>query len=117
MDVPLFSGFVEKVITDHIDTKDSNRDVPALRHLASRPSLEEIEEAVMAVLADNAKLARQAAIHLSHLYSGRKLRTIGERYHVGQSAVSEASRDFLKKMEKDGSLREEIVRIIGKLKI
>ena len=46
-----------------------------------------------------------------------RLRTIGEKYQVGQSAVSEASRDFLKKMERDEKLRREVAMIKGKLKI
>ncbi|MEA5113117.1 MAG: transposase [Geobacteraceae bacterium] len=109
--------FLERIIATHLDAKESGRDVPALRRFAKRPSLEEIEAAVKAEIENDAKLARQAAIHFCHRYSGEKLRTIGERYKVGESAISEASRAFMKKMEKDDKLRREVLRIKKKLNI
>lgn len=110
-------GFIEAITATHLDSKAPDRDVPALRSFTCRPSPEEIEKTVRSVIGDDAKLARHTAMYLCHKYSGEKLRTIGERYKVGVSAVTEASKEFTKKMEKDGKLREAVARIKGVLKI
>ena len=60
---------------------------------------------------DLVELARQAGMYLCHRYSGEKLRTIGELFNVRESAISEASRLFPRKMEKDKKLRNAIDRI------
>ena len=79
-------------------------------------SLGEILSAVKSVIDSDEKLARQAGMFLCHRYSGKKLRTIGELFNVKESAISEASRLFPRKMEKDKKLGEAIERIKGELK-
>jgi len=111
------AGFLEKITTTHLEAKEPNRDVPALRSFAGRPSLDSIENAVNEAIMEDTRLARQTVLHLCHRYSGQKLRTIGERYQIGESAVSEASRAFSKKVETDKKLRREVERIKEKLRI
>ncbi len=111
------AGFIETITATHIMTKELDRDVPALRQFASRPSLEEIRSAVNTVIGNDEKLARQAGMYLCHRYSGEKLRTIGELFNVRESAITEASRLFPLKMEKDKTLNGVMDRIKGALKI
>jgi REP element-mobilizing transposase RayT len=111
------AGFIETITATHLSTKEVERDVPALRQFASNPSLEEIRTAVNTQIVGDEKLARQAGMYLCHRYSGEKLRTIGELYNVRESAITEASRLFPRKMEKDKNLHGVMDRIKGALKI
>jgi REP-associated tyrosine transposase len=111
------AGFIEAVTAQHLTTREAERDLPALRQFASRPSPEEIQRAVKTVIDNDEKLARQAGMYLCHRYSGEKLRTIGELFKVRESAISEASRLFPRKMQKDKKLEKAIERIEGNLNI
>ena len=111
------AGFIETITATHIMTKEVERDLPALRQFAARPTLEKILTAVNTVIDSDEKLARQAGMYLCHRYRGEKLRTIGELYNVRESAITEASRLFPRKMEKDKKLEEAMGRIKGMLGI
>lgn len=111
------ADFVEMVTAKHIGTRRPEREVPALRHLASRPSLKEILKMVDVAFGSNKKVARQAGMYLCHRYSGEKVREIGKHFAVGPSAITEASRLFPKRMEKDGEVGEVIEKIKGELGI
>ena len=105
------AGFVEMVREQHLGKREPQREVPALRQLTSRPSLDKILTVVNAVLGSNIKLARQAGMYLCHQYSGEKLRKIGHLFGVGPSAISEAGRLFPTRMEKDEELAERVEKI------
>jgi putative transposase len=111
------AGFIETVTATHLSTKEVERDVPALRQFAARPAPEEIRSVVNRVIANDEKLARQAGMYLCHRYSGEKLRAIGAMFNVRESAITEASRLFPLKIEKDKKLGEMIDNIKGTLKI
>lgn len=111
------TGFVEMVTATHLVTREVERDVPALRQFTARPTLEKIQAAVNTVINSDEKLARQACMYLCHRHSGEKLRAIGELFGVRESAVTEASRLFPRKMQKDETLGEVIDRIKEILKI
>ena len=111
------AGFVEAITAEHLMTREMERDLPALKQFAPRPALEEILSGVKSVINSDEKLARQAGMYLCHRYSGEKLRTIGELFNVRESAISEASRLFPRKMEKNKKLGKAIERIKGELNI
>jgi len=111
------AGFVEMITAAHLTAKEVERDLPALRKFAARPTLEEILSAIKSVIDGDEKLSRQAGMYLCHRHSGEKLRTIGELFSVRESAITEASRLFPRKMEKDKKLEETMDRIKGELKI
>ncbi|MBE0504500.1 MAG: hypothetical protein IBX46_10265 [Desulfuromonadales bacterium] len=54
-------------------------------------------------------------MYLCHKYSGAKLKEIGERFGIGQSAVSPASRRFMVEMVRDQELRSLVDNIEVKL--
>lgn len=93
-----------------------DKDIPALRQLSSRPSLEEIVSVVKTVFIENEKQARQASIHICHKYSGEKLREIGILFDVGDTAIVEASRRFSLKLKEDKKLKDLVERVKGELK-
>ncbi|NJC87676.1 MAG: hypothetical protein FIB02_03955 [Desulfuromonas sp.] len=94
-----------------LSEKDPCRDVPGLRKLVSRWSVEDIVAAVGATLGADSGLARKVAIYLCHRHSGAKLRQIGERFGIGESAVSQESRRLRDRMAEDEGLRNNIEQI------
>lgn len=111
------AGFVEEITSVHVDTKEADKNVPSLRQLATRPSLEKIINVVKTHFVENEKLARQASVHLCHKYSGERLREIGKLFDVGETAIIEASRRFSLKMGEDEKLKKMLERVKRELKI
>ena len=111
------AGFIEEITDVHVKTKEADKNIPALRQLTSRPSPEEIINAVKTIIEENKKLARQVSIHICHKYSGVRLREIGGLFDVRETAIAEASRRFSLKIGEDKKLRELVERVKGELKI
>jgi len=108
-------AFIMRITGKHIETNTPQRDIPAIRQLATRPTPEKIINAVNTCFKSDKKLARQAGMFLCHRYSGAKLQDIAEHFSVGSSAISEASRRFIKLMEDNETLSERIETIMKKL--
>lgn len=108
---------MEEITTQHLKDKAASRDVPAVRQLATQPLPEEIIREAKKAFGENEKLARQAAMHLCHKYSGSKLREIGSHFNVRESAITEGSRRFAIKLGEDRRLRDRVEKLKGKLKI
>ncbi|HEX2768023.1 MAG TPA: transposase [Geobacteraceae bacterium] len=109
-------AFVEEISATYLQGKE-DRNIPALRQFTSLPTPEEIMKQAQAVFGDDEKLARRAAIHLCHKYSGMRLREIGDLFNVRDTAISEASRRFARDLDTDGNLMGMVERIKRKLKI
>jgi len=62
-------------------------------------------------------VARKVAIYLCHRHSGARLREIGARFGIGESAVSQESRRLLGRIAADESLRQKIETVRQKLGI
>lgn len=110
------AGFVEEITAVHVQAKQADRNIPALRQLARRPSPEEIIDAVKHEI-ENEKLARQMSIHICHKYSGAKLREIGDLFNVKETAIAESSRRFSLKMNEDKKLWKMMDYVRKTLKI
>jgi REP element-mobilizing transposase RayT len=110
--VILGSGqFVAEIRDRFLKHKAQDRDLPALRELLKKPSLEQIEQAVDTIFLSEPKLARQIKLHLCHRLSGMRLTQIGLRFGVGQSGVSQASQRIALKRSQDKNLRKIVKRI------
>jgi REP element-mobilizing transposase RayT len=104
-------AFVAEIKDQFLRDKETGRDLPAMRNLVSRPGLDEIEKAVDSALASDKKLARQIKLYVCHRYSGRKLSEIGNRFGIGQSGVTQASRRISMKAQKEKNLAKLLKRI------
>ncbi len=102
--------FVEEIRERYLGGKKQGRDIPALREL-TKASIGRIIEEAGKELRDKPELARKAAIYLIHRYSGRSLREIGERFAIGESAVSQASRRFESVLKERPALRKMVERM------
>ena len=105
--------FVSGITAQHVEGKLSDRDVPAIMKLSTSPTLDVITEAIESLGHD--RISRKAGIYLCHKYSGAKLKEIGERFGIGESAVSQTSRRFVVEMERDQELRTLVDNIGAKL--
>ena len=109
------TGFVAEIQERHLSAKSADRNLPALRQLRKRPDMDSIIDAVKQRFGENRQLAAKTAIHLCHKFSGAKLREIGERFGVKDSAVSQASRRFVVYMDKDKALKKSVEKLIESL--
>lgn len=105
------SDFVDEIREKYLGGRKRGRDIPALKEL-TKVSLGTIIEETEKEFSGKPALAKRAALYLSHRYSGRSLREIGERFGIGESAVSQASRRFEADMK--GRLLKRKVARVGK---
>ena len=110
------SDFVENIKEKYLSVKEANRDVPALRELLEKPTIEMINIEVKSILTANAKLSRQVSLYLCHKYSGKKLKEIGGYFGVSESAVTQASHRLVMKITRDRKLKKAVEILEEKLK-
>ncbi|MEK6656454.1 MAG: transposase [Nitrospirota bacterium] len=109
-------GFVDEIKEKYLNNKKTDRNLPALREL-KKTNIEEIIGEVEIMLGKNEAISRKAGIYLSHRYSGRWLREIGEYFGIGESAVSQESRRFRLILDKDKKLNKKVEDICKRLKL
>jgi len=98
--------FVATIQEQHIDGKSPDRNLPALKQLKGKPSIDQILEIIRSDINEDDRFATKVAIYLCHRFSGTKLKEIGERFGVKESAVSQSSRRFALELEKDKKLQK-----------
>lgn len=109
--------FVCEIQEQHLGSKKADRDLPALRELKVKPSLQEIMEAVKKAFTGNDREATKAGIYLCHRYSGEKLKPIGELFHLTESGVTRSSKRFEQKAESEERLKGLLLEIKKRLKL
>ena len=102
--------FVNKVSERNLGENRDERNVPAIKELALRPSIDEIIAKVKAVTGGE-KFLRNISIYCCQKYSGAKLKEIGEFFGISDAAVSQTSRRLVLKAEKD----QQIKKILGRV--
>ncbi|MFA5516847.1 MAG: transposase, partial [Desulfuromonadales bacterium] len=104
--------FVAEVSERNLGEKRDGRNLPAVRELTLRPSMDEIMAKIEAEPGDE-RLLRNISIYCCQKYSGAKLKEIGERFGISDAAVSQASRRLVLKAGKDRQLKQKIDRVEG----
>lgn len=95
------------------DQRDEGRDLPALRQLKPRPSIEQVTRVVGNSLGRGHPWLRDVSIYCCHRHTGETLRRIGERHGgMGESAMSQTIHRLVQRMEKDCRLEKEISKIL-----
>jgi len=103
--------FVTEIKERFMGTQKPDRDLPALRSLSCKASIDQIEEAVDSAMPSDEKLARQVKLYFCHRFSGRKLIEIGSRFSMGLSGVTQASKRIGLRAEKDKKFGKILKRI------
>lgn len=111
------ADFVKEITEKHINTKQEDRNLPALRELSKRPTIAMIAEEVKGIIIDSERLSNAATIYFCHKYSGSSLKEIGKMFGIGESAVSQASRRFDVKLAKDSTLKKTAEKIEGRINV
>ena len=106
--------FVEEMMAEHMDAEPQREDVPAVRALHHRFSIENIAWKTSEKVPEPA-LARFLAIHLCHQHSGAKLKEIGSFFGLSDSGVSKVSFRLRRQLEMSQELREKVRGILSDL--
>lgn len=101
-------GFLAEVSETHVKHIRADRTIPAVKQLSGQLSVEKVVDAVKITVGEEGGLWRKISIHLCHRYSGMKLKEIGEKFGVGDAAVSVTSKRLLAQAEKDGKTKEAL---------
>lgn len=109
-------GFMAAIEEKYLIDKEPDRNLPELRKISKRLSLEAIIKESGSCFGENERLAAKASIYISHKYSGERLKDIGQRFGIGESAVSQASKRFAEKMAEDAELRKLVEKLHAKLR-
>jgi REP element-mobilizing transposase RayT len=109
--------FVKEIKERFIEGKKANRDLPALKALISKPSIEEIIKAVESEFIQQHALVKNVSLYFCHRYTANKLKQIGGHFNIGESAVSQASGRISVKIKQDKKLKRQIKRVENKLNL
>lgn len=101
-------SFVNWVRETFLKQEQADRDLPALRRLTNKPTLEAIRTAVEGMFIDDRMMARRVGMFLCRRHSGLKLKEICTAYGVGESAVTQASRRVEAQMKQSESVRKAV---------
>lgn len=103
--------FLKEISERHLSGKRAGRDVPAVKELARRPSIDEIINKINAELNESDVLVRNMSIYFCQKYSGAKLKEIGDHFGISDAAVSQTRRRLVLKAENDQQLKKMIGRV------
>jgi putative transposase len=104
-------GFAREISERHLGEKKADRSVPAVKGLATRPSMDDIINKIKTVLDESDELTRNVSLYFCQKHSGAKLKEIGERFGISDAAVSQANRRLVLKTGKDQELKKVIGRV------
>ena len=107
--------FINFVKEKFISGQKADKDLPALRQLAPRVSMETVFDEVDAVFGNDPVFSRNLKIYLCHRYTGEKLKSIGNHFEISDSAVSHASKRARGQIEMNRKLKKKIKIIEKKL--
>ncbi len=107
--------FIHEIRLKHLPDQSQARNVPSLKQLSEKPTIDQIRSAVEEELTEDPRLCRRVQMYLCQKYTGQKLKDIGNEFGVGESAVAQAGRRVSAEMEEDKNLKRKIVNISGKL--
>jgi putative transposase len=108
--------FIEEIEEKYLRKREPDRNLPELRQVTRRLSLDEIIQTGRSYLGEE-HAADKVIIYLCHKYSGARLKEIGERFGVGESAVSQISKRFVQKKNDDAEIKKMILALKERLRI
>ncbi|NIS78934.1 MAG: hypothetical protein GTO14_01630 [Anaerolineales bacterium] len=109
-------GFISHIKETFLSDERPHKDLPALKELAPRVSIQDIFNIIDESFSNNAKLARNVKMYLCQKYTAKKLKDIGSHFAIGESGVSQACRRARQWMENDKKLRREIEKLEKKIR-
>jgi len=108
-------GFITFIKDKFLSGKKPDRDLPALKSLIEKASMQDIFDEVESVFGKESAWGRNVKMFISQRYTGEKLKDIGTHFGIGESGVSQVSRRVTDKIRKDKKLKNKIDKIARKL--
>lgn len=108
--------FVQEIIATHLDGKQVERDIPAIRELSKSRKIEMIIENVRGVFGDTS-LEQKAGIYLAHRHSGARLKELGAYFGKNDSAIAQTTRRLKSQMAVDVNLKKMVDSLEEKLEL
>ncbi len=109
--------FISNIKEEFLVDEMPNKDVPALKVLAPRISMQEIFKSVNGIFDSDARLRRNVKMYLCRKYTPEKLLAIGKHFQVGESGVSQACRRMQQRIEQDPALKKKIAKIEERIRL
>jgi REP element-mobilizing transposase RayT len=109
--------FINFIKQKFISSREPDKDLPTLRQLVPRVSMEVVFAEVDAVFVQAPAFSRNLKIYLCHRYTGEKLKSIGNHFGISESAVSHAASRAREQIELDRKLKKRVLTIEKKLRI
>ena len=110
-------GFIQSIKERYLDKEVLDlRNIPALRQIVSKPTLEEVKNAVELAIGGNVSYYKSVCMYLSQYYAGAMLNEIGQYYEMKGSAVSQSNRRFKDKLQKNKPLQKIVEDVADRLK-
>ena len=103
-------SFIEGISKKYLEGRRDDPELPALKALKGRPSLELISQIVDEHINDS-NLARKMEIYLMKYHSGAPLKAIGNRFGLGASGVSKVCQRFDLELQKDRKLKKALAEV------
>ena len=104
-------GFIAFIKDRFLSGKKPDKNLPALKELVEKASMQDVFDEVESVLGKQPALARNVKMFLCQRYTGEKLKDIGTHFGIGESGVSQASRRVNDKIRKEKKFRRKIRKV------
>lgn len=103
--------FIDSIKDEFLSNQELARAVPALKQLADQVSIPDICQAVESVFGQTPRLSRKVKIFLCRKHTTESLTTIGSRFGIGESAVSQSYSRFLNEIKIEDRLRRQVAEV------
>ena len=107
--------FIGIIKDKYLSEQKEDKNIPALKVLKKKITMEDISNEVDEIIKDDAKLGRNIKIYLTQRYTGERLDDIGECFGIGGSGVCQIGRRISGQLENDKTLSKTIKKIEGNL--
>jgi putative transposase len=105
------ADFIAFIKDNFLSTKKPDKELPALKELVKKASMQDIFEEVEMDFTQDKGLARNVKMYLCQRNTGKKLKEIGLHFGIGESGVSQACNRVAQKLEKDKRLKKKIASL------
>lgn len=105
------AAFIAGITEQHLGKRGADQELPALKKLVGGPGLDVIIAGVERAVGHDKGLTRKLSLHFCHRYSGARLREIGARFEMSDSAVCQVSRRILLQAQQDDGVRAALAKV------
>jgi REP element-mobilizing transposase RayT len=99
------ADFIAFIKDNYLSAKKPDKELPALKELVKKASMQDIFETVELIFTQDRALARNVKMYLCQKYTGKKLKEIGLQFGIGESGVSQSCKRVAQKIEKEDHLQ------------